>query len=123
MPVEEEGQGDVEHVEGFGEALGTPVEARQIVPDGGIGCLDEVGLGLGLDMRLADGHPFESEVIAGIGVGKDGLDVPYGALGQPVYGHGAVDALVADVIGHHPAKPAAEGGPDYGALLFFWTKV
>ena len=40
---------------------------------------------------------------------------------KPVDGDGTRNALIADVVGDHPAKPAAIGGPDYGPASFFWT--
>ena len=119
MPVEEQGQSDVEHVEGFREALGASVEAGEIIPDRGIGCLDQVRLRLGLHMRLTHTMTLEGQPVAGIGIRVDVADAADRLLGQAVKGYGAVRALVADMVGDDPSQPAAEGGPDDRPLLFF----
>lgn len=78
-------------------------------------------LSLGLGVGLGYAVPLEGDPVAGVGVGVDGVDVADGLLGQPVDGDGAADPGVTYMVGDDPATPAAIGGPDEGATLFFWT--
>lgn len=118
---EEDVEGDFEHVLGLGSALGSSVEAREIVSEGGVRGLDEVGLRLRLLVRFTRPDALEGETVAGVGIGEDGADLTDGRLGQPVDGDGAVHARVTDMIGDDPPVLAAVGRPDYRAAGFFWT--
>lgn len=80
-----------------------------------------MGLRLCLQVRLCDANPFEGEVVARVGVGEDGADLADGRLGQGIDGDGAAHAGIADMVGDDLSVPAAISGPDYRALLFFWT--
>lgn len=78
-------------------------------------------LGLGLGVRFRHAMAFEGDAMAGVGVGEDGLDLADGLPGKAVDGHGALHALIADMVGDHPATPAAISGPNYCPASFFWT--
>ena len=80
-----------------------------------------MGLCLGLLVRFARAHPFEGEVVAGVGVGEDGGDLSDSRFGHAVDDHGAAHAAVADMVGDDPSVPAAIGRPNHRSLLFFWT--
>ena len=123
VPVEEEVEGYGEHFPGFGEALGAPVEARQIVADGGIGCLDKVGLGFGLGMRCGDAVTLKGEAVARVGVGEDRGDVGDDTAGALVEFYGAGDTFVADMPGNNATLCPAISSPYDRPALFFWTKV
>ncbi len=69
-------------------------------------------LGFGLGMGFGHAVTLEGEAVAGVGVGEDGLDLADRLPGQAVDGDGAVDALVADMVGDDAPPPAAIGGPD-----------
>jgi len=97
------------------------IEAGQHVAERGVRGLDEMGLRLGLPMRLGRLDPLEGQMIAGIGVGEDGADLADGGLGQIVDGDGAAHALVADMVCDDLAVATAIGRPDHRPPLFFWT--
>ena len=78
-------------------------------------------LGLGLGVRFRHAMAFEGDAIAGVGVGEDGLDLADSLPGKAVDSDGALHALIADMVGDHPAAPAAIGGPNYRTATFFWT--
>lgn len=120
MPVEEEREGRLEHAQALGVPLGAAVEAGEVVADGGVGAFDEVGLRLGLDVRLGHAVAREGEPITGVGVGVDGADVGSGDLGEPVQRYGAGDALVADVMRNNATFSPRISSPYEGALPFFW---
>jgi hypothetical protein len=119
LSVEEHVEGNIEHLKCLGDALGAPIEARKVVSDRGIGRLDQMSLCFGFDMWLGSAKAFESQSVAGIGVGEDDVDRANCLLGQPVDCHGALYAFVADVIGDHPSLATAIGSPNYGPLQFF----
>ena len=80
-----------------------------------------MGLSLGLGVGLGHAVPLEGDAVAGVGVGVDGVDGADSLFGQPVDGDGAADPCVTYMVGDDTATSAAIGGPDQGAMLFFWT--
>ena len=78
-------------------------------------------LGLGLGVGLGHAMALEGDVVAGVGIGEDGLDLADGLPGKAVDGDRALHALIADMVGDHPPTSSAIGGPNYCPALFFWT--
>lgn len=101
-------------------AFGSPVEAGEVVADGAVLGLDQVGVGFALAVRL--GHPGsgKGERVAGVGVGADEADLGRAPLHLAVKALGRLDAF-ADVEGDDAAPAARVGAPHDGAL--FCTKV
>lgn len=119
MSIEEECEGDFEHGEGFGGALGLSVEARKLVPDRRIGRLDQVGLSLGLDVLLGNPVTLEGQAVAGVGIGEDSANLADRLLSQSIRRNGTLHALVADMMGDNPPLAPAIDRPNYGPLPFF----
>ena len=70
--MEEEGEGEFKHGEGFGETLAAAVKSGEIVTNAGVGRLDEVGFPFGDDVLLGD--VFEGYPIAAVGIGTNASD-------------------------------------------------
>jgi hypothetical protein len=70
-------------------------------------------------MWRRDRMAFERQGVAGIGIGEDGADLADRFLGQAIRRDGAVDALVADMMGDNPALATTINRPNYGPLPFF----
>jgi hypothetical protein len=119
MSIEEECEGDFEHVKGFRGALGLSVEARQHVPDRRIGRFYQVGLNLGFGVRVGNPMTLERQGVAGVGIGKDGANPAHRLLGQSIGHNGTIHALVADMMGDNPALAATIDRPNYCPLPFF----
>ena len=60
---------------GFGEALGSAVEAGQVIANTAVEGLHPMRLGLGDDVWLWHAVVLECLLIAGVGIGADGRDV------------------------------------------------
>jgi hypothetical protein len=121
VSIEEDVEGDLEHLLGLGSAFGAAVEAGEHVADGGVRRLDQMGLSLGLGVGFRHAMTLESEAVTGIGVGEDGLDLANRLPGKVVDGDGTSNALVANMVGDDPAAPAAVSGPNYRPAAFFWV--
>ena len=119
MPVEEECQCCLEHGEALGSALGAAVETGEVVADRGVGALDQMRLGLGLDMRLGHAMALESQPVAGVRVCADQADVGPNRLGEPVERYGAGDPFVADVMRNNATFSPRISSPYEGAPAFF----
>lgn len=78
-----------------------------------------MSLSLGFRVRLFDRMALECQGVAGIGIGEDGSDLANGILSQTIGGDGAVDAIVADMMGDNPALATAINRPNYCPLPFF----
>ncbi len=71
------------------------------------------------DVRLLNVMAFESEFVAGIGIGADGGDARDGGLDLSVKRHGRFDASVAYFKRNNATLFPRISSPDDGALPFF----